>query len=156
MSTTHAHSHDHDDHHGQDDGDHGTFKTYVTGFILAVVLTAIPFWLVIGKVFDKSSTTGMVLLAFGAVQIVVHMIYFLHMNTRAEGGWSLLALLFTAMVLVIMLSGSVWVMYHLNDNMMPGMMTESTMETKPESIAAPASAPVPAEVKPADSMMKMP
>lgn len=154
MSTTQAHSHGHEDHHGHDDGGHGTFKTYATGFILAVILTAIPFWLVIGKVFEKSGTTGLVLLAFAAVQVVVHMIYFLHMNTRAEGGWSMLALLFTAMVVFILMSGSVWVMYHLNDNMMPGMMNDSTMETKPESIAAPSA--LPAEVKPADNTMKMP
>jgi cytochrome o ubiquinol oxidase operon protein cyoD len=49
------------------------------------------------------------------------MVYFLHMNTRSEGGWTLLALLFTLMLVVIALSGSLWVMYHLNDNMMPGM-----------------------------------
>jgi cytochrome o ubiquinol oxidase operon protein cyoD len=49
------------------------------------------------------------------------MIYFLHMNTRAEGGWSLMALIFTAILLVIVLSGSIWVMFHMNANMMPGM-----------------------------------
>lgn len=159
MSTTqtHANDHDHDHgHHGHDDGGHGSFKSYVTGFILAVILTAIPFWLVLGKVFDKSSTTGLVLLTLGAVQIVVHMIYFLHMSTRAEGGWSMLALLFTVMVVVIMMSGSVWVMFHLNENMMPGMMTESTMETRPESIAVPAPVPAASEVKPMDNMQKMP
>jgi cytochrome o ubiquinol oxidase operon protein cyoD len=47
------------------------------------------------------------------------MVYFLHMNSKLEGGWSLLALLFTLMLLVIMLAGSIWVMYHLNANMMP-------------------------------------
>ena len=111
----------HDDHgHGHDDGaPHSTFKGYMTGFILSVVLTAIPFWLVMGKVFDKSSTTALVILAFAAVQIVVHMIYFLHMNTKAEGGWSMLALVFTLVLVVITLSGSIWVMYHLNNNMMP-------------------------------------
>jgi cytochrome o ubiquinol oxidase operon protein cyoD len=41
-----------------------------------------------------------------------------------EKGWSLLALLFTALLLGIMLSGSIWVMYHLNHNMMPGMMSQ--------------------------------
>ncbi|KAF3996335.1 cytochrome o ubiquinol oxidase subunit IV [Glaciimonas immobilis] len=121
--------HDHHDAHV----DHGSFKTYVTGFVLAVILTAIPFWLVLGKVFDKSSTTGLVLLGFAAVQIVVHMIYFLHMNTKSEEGWSMLALIFTVMLVVIMLSGSVWVMYHLNHNMMPGVMSDSAQETVPES-----------------------
>jgi cytochrome o ubiquinol oxidase operon protein cyoD len=41
------------------------------------------------------------------------------MNTKVEGGWSFLALLFTVIVVVIMLAGSIWVMYHMNTNMMP-------------------------------------
>lgn len=103
---------------------HSTLKGYATGFVLALILTAIPFWLVMGKVFNSSSTAGLVLLALAAVQIVVHMVYFLHMNTKVEGGWSMLAMLFTVMVVVIMLSGSIWVMYNMNHNMMPSMMTE--------------------------------
>src|SRR3569623_1248000 len=126
MHAADAH-HDHHEHEGH--ADHGSLKTYAIGFLLSVVLSAIPFWLVMGKVFDKSSTTALVILGFAAVQIVVHMIYFLHMNTRAEGGWSMLALIFTAMLVVIVLSGSLWVMYHLNHNMMPGMMPDSIHQT---------------------------
>jgi len=122
-----AHGHDHDDH---DDGaSHSTFKGYAIGFVLSVILTAIPFWLVMGKVFDKPAVTSMVVLAFAAVQIVVHMIYFLHMNTKSEGGWNMLALIFTIMVVVITLSGSLWVMYHLNHNMMP--MSPHEMKNMP-------------------------
>jgi len=123
----HDHGHGHDDHsHGHhDDHDHGSLGSYATGFILSVILTAIPFWLVMGKVFANSSTAAFVLLALGAVQIVVHMVYFLHMNSKSEGGWNMLALLFTVMMVVIAMSGSIWVMYHLNHNMMPGM-TEAT------------------------------
>ena len=103
-----------------DHGDyHASVKGYLTGFLLSVVLTAIPFWLVMAKVLPTSGITALVILGFAAVQIVVHMVYFLHMNTRVEGGWSMLALLFTAVLVMIMLSGSIWVMYHLNTNMMP-------------------------------------
>ena len=49
-----------------------------------------------------------------SVQIVVHMIYFLHMNTKSEGGWTFLALIFTLTLVVITLTGSLWVMYHLD------------------------------------------
>lgn len=130
---SHENHHEHQDHHGHhehgQDASHGTLKGYLTGFVLAVLLTAIPFGLVMGKVFDKSSTTAMVILGIAAVQILVHMVYFLHMNTRAEGGWSLLALIFTVMLVVIMLSGSIWVMYHLDHNMMPGMMPGSPHAT---------------------------
>ena len=115
-----AHGHGHDDH-GHDDGpvSHSTFKGYMTGFVLAVILTAIPFWLVMGKVFDKPGTTALVILAFAVVQIVVHMVYFLHMDAKSEGGWNMLALIFTLVLVVITLAGSLWVMYHMNTNMMP-------------------------------------
>ncbi|WP_174247406.1 cytochrome o ubiquinol/quinol oxidase subunit IV, partial [Acidisphaera sp. L21] len=62
---------------------------------------------------------ALVVMAFGAVQVVVHMIYFLHMNTKAEGGWTILALIFTLVLVGITLTGSVWVMFNLNENMMP-------------------------------------
>ena len=122
MSQQHG-DHHHDDHHGDhhDDGAayHATVKGYVIGFLLSVVLTAIPFWLVMGKVLPSASLTAFVILGFAAVQIVVHMIYFLHMNAKIEGGWSMLALIFTIVLVVIMLAGSIWVMFHLNENMMP-------------------------------------
>jgi len=111
----------HGDAHGAGAA-HLTLRGYVTGFVAAVVLTAIPFWLVMGRTFGSSTLTAAVILAFAAVQIVVHMVYFLHMSPKSEGGWNLLALLFTVMLVVIALSGSLWVMYHLNHNMMPESM----------------------------------
>lgn len=130
--STHVDSHDHHDDHGhhEDDAPHSTLKGYMTGFFLAVVLTAIPFWLVMGKVIPDPRTLAVVLLIFGAIQIVVHMIYFLHMDTKAQGGWNMLALIFTLVLVVITLSGSIWVMYHLNANMMPGMSHDMTQQVK--------------------------
>jgi cytochrome o ubiquinol oxidase operon protein cyoD len=109
----------------------GSVRDYVIGFMLAVPLTAIPFWLVMSHAFDRSGTTAAIILAFGAIQIVIHMVYFLHMNTKSEGGWTLLALLFTLMLLVIALSGSLWVMYHLNNNMTPQMHDMHDMRNMP-------------------------
>ena len=117
-----------DVHHHDHAPDHGSLNSYLTGFVLAVILTAIPFWLVMTKVITNSSTAGLILLGLAAVQVVVHMVYFLHMNSKSEGGWTFLAMLFTVMVVCIMLSGSLWVMSHLNKNMMPGMMTPDQMQ----------------------------
>jgi cytochrome o ubiquinol oxidase operon protein cyoD len=128
MSAHHSNTTYTTDHgyHGDDDhADHGSLKSYTIGFVLSVILTAIPFWLVMSKVFEKSSTTAIVILAFAAVQIIVHMIYFLHLNTKSEGGWNMLALTFTVVIVVIALSGSIWITYHLDTNMMPGMMHDS-------------------------------
>lgn len=109
----------HDDLHDDDGAAHGTLKSYLTGFVLAAILTAIPFWLVMDRVIDSSRVTGLVILAFAVVQIVVHIVYFLHMDTKSESGWNMLALIFTLVLVVITLSGSIWIMYHLNSNMMP-------------------------------------
>jgi cytochrome o ubiquinol oxidase operon protein cyoD len=109
----------HNEHVHDDIGYHATVKGYVTGFVLSVILTAIPFWLVLGRALPSPKLTAFVILGFAAVQMVVHMIYFLHLNAKVEGGWSLLALTFTAALVIIMLAGSIWVMYHMNTNMMP-------------------------------------
>ena len=114
------HTHDHDHHEGE--GPHVTLKEYVTGFVLAVILTVIPFWVVMGNVFESSTTTALVILSFMVVQIFVHMVFFLHMNFHSEGGWNMLALIFTLVLVFITLAGSLWVMISLNNNMMPGMM----------------------------------
>ena len=104
-------------HHHQ--GAQGTFRSYMTGFVLSVILTAVPFWLVMGDVLDDTLKTSIVIMALAAVQIVVHMIYFLHMNTKSEGGWTFMTLAFTLTLVVITLVGSIWVMYHMDQNMMP-------------------------------------
>jgi cytochrome o ubiquinol oxidase subunit IV len=107
----------HDDHaagHG-----HGSLRSYLIGFGLSVVLTAIPFWLVMSGLLESRQATALTIMVFAAAQIVVHMIFFLHMSARSENGWTMMALIFTLVIVGITLSGSLWVMYHLNVNMMP-------------------------------------
>jgi len=125
MSDVHtAHGHGHDHGHGHHDDDHlhahGSFKDYTIGFILSVILTAIPFWLVMTHAVSPGATKALIV-AFAAVQFVVHMVYFLHMNSKSEGGWNMMALILTIILLFIVLSGSIWVMFHMNANMMPNM-----------------------------------
>ena len=116
----------HQDHRHEHDEAHGSRKGYWIGFALSVVLTAIPFWLVMTMTLSKQ-LTAFIIMAFAAVQMLVHIVFFLHMNRRAEGGWSIMALLFTVVIIGIALSGSLWVMYHMNTNMMP-MQAASDME----------------------------
>jgi len=113
------HAHGHDDHHGHDVGPHSSLRDYVIGFVLSVVLTAIPFWLVMTKAIADRNTAILVLGGFAVVQILAHMVYFLHMNGKVEGGWTLLSTIFTVVFVAIAISGTLWVMFHMNANMMP-------------------------------------
>jgi cytochrome o ubiquinol oxidase subunit IV len=102
------------DNHG---ASHGSAKSYLIGFVLSVILTAIPFWMVM----DGSASHAMVLgtvVATAVIQIFVHLAYFLHMNTSSEERWNLIALVFTVLIIAIVVVGSLWIMYNLNVNMM--------------------------------------
>jgi cytochrome o ubiquinol oxidase operon protein cyoD len=111
-------------HHASGEA-HGSRREYVIGFLLSVLLTAIPFALVMTDAFADPRVTAGIVTAMAMVQIVVHMIYFLHMNTKSESGWTLMALVFTIIIVVIVVAGSLWVMYHMNLNMMPEMASEA-------------------------------
>ena len=70
---------------------------------------------------ESPGYTAAIVLACALVQILVHMIFFLHMTPKAEGGWLLLSTAFTIVLVVITLAGSLWIVFHLNRNMMPTM-----------------------------------
>ncbi len=74
-----AHSHDHDSH----DSSHGSVKSYAIGFILSVILTLIPFGLVMYPTLPKSITL-MIVLAFAVIQVLVHLVHFLHLDRSKE------------------------------------------------------------------------
>jgi len=110
--------HGHGDHgHG---APHGSRRGYLIGFGLSVLLTAVPFAVVMAGGVSQSMAAA-ICMGFALVQIVVHMVYFLHMNAKSEEGWTMMALIFTAILVVIALTGTLWVMYHMNANMMPDM-----------------------------------
>ena len=122
--------HDPAAHDAHADGhSHGARRGYLIGFGLSVLLTAAPFWLVMSDVLGNPQATALWVVALAFVQIVVHTLFFLHVNTRSEGGWTLLALVFTVVIVAIVISGSLWIMYHLNSNMMP--MAPETLPSTP-------------------------
>lgn len=97
---------------------HGTLKGYLTGFVLSIILTVIPFTLVTS---DSISTNTILIciVTFAVIQILVHLYYFLHMNNNSDEVWNAVALIFTLLIIAIIVVGSLWIMYNLNVNMMP-------------------------------------
>jgi cytochrome o ubiquinol oxidase operon protein cyoD len=106
-------------HGGAHAAAHGSRKSYITGFLLAIALTVVPFGLVMSH---SSVGTPLIIAVFALAQIGVHIVYFLHVNRSEEQRWNLMALVFTAVVVCIILGGSIWIMHNLDTNMMPGMM----------------------------------
>ena len=97
---------------------HGSLKIYLIGFVLSVVLTVIPFMMVMQGMLDRGVILPAIS-AFAIVQILVHVVCFLHLNTTSEGGWNFYAFIFAVLIIAILVGGSLWIMFHLNTNMMP-------------------------------------
>lgn len=90
------------------------------GFLLSVILTLIPFGLVMTDAFEDTATTALIVMSLGVVQIIVHMVYFLQLNRRTEGSWVLPALIVTVLLVVILLVGTLWGMAPPDGNAVPG------------------------------------
>ena len=96
---------------------HGSVSGYVAGFVLAVLLTAASFGLVVRGVLPQQ--IAMIALAVLAlVQIVVHLVFFLHLNTSSGQRWNVMAFCYTAVAAIILIGGTMWVMHNVSTNMM--------------------------------------
>ncbi|MGE6607345.1 cytochrome o ubiquinol oxidase subunit IV [Halomonas sp. NPDC076908] len=98
---------------------HGSLKSYVTGLVLSLILTIIPFAVVMSGALSVL-TTVIVVAVTAVLQILVQLVMFMHMNTKADEGWNLMSFVFTLTILVLVVGGSLWIMQHLHLNMMIG------------------------------------
>ena len=98
---------------------HGSLRSYMIGFVLSVVLTIVPFYVVMAEVALSLPMLLAIIFIFGGAQMLVHTHYFLHVNLKTDEGWQAMSIVFTAILIVILMAGSIWVMTHLHENMMP-------------------------------------
>ncbi|VFP84473.1 Cytochrome bo(3) ubiquinol oxidase subunit 4 [Candidatus Erwinia haradaeae] len=91
-------------------------KSYLIGFLVSVVLTVIPFWMVMNHIGSQAALLSLVLIC-AIMQIIIHLVYFLHLDSKSEGGWNLIAISFATLIILIIIIGSLWIMWNLNYNM---------------------------------------
>ena len=91
---------------------------YVIGFVLACVLTAASFYVLnTSLIWGPGIPVALIVLAIA--QMGVHLVFFLHITTGPESFNNVLALAFGLLIVFLLIVGSLWIMTHLNDNMMP-------------------------------------
>lgn len=91
---------------------------YLTGLALAALLTAASFWSLDEHVIYGPGIV-MALIVFGLAQVGVHLVYFLHLTTSPDNTNNALALAFGVLIVSLVFFGSIWVMYHMNQTMIP-------------------------------------
>jgi cytochrome o ubiquinol oxidase operon protein cyoD len=100
------------------DAGFGPIKVYLLGLLLATGLTVASFW-VAGSNFVWGPGIPAALIALAVAQIGVHLVFFLHITSGPENANNSLALAFGVLIVVLVIAGSIWIMGHLNANMMP-------------------------------------
>lgn len=103
-----------------------TLRSYITGFVLSLALTLGAAWLVSASI--KSAGSGHaiftpdmligILLALAIVQLFVQLIFFMHLADESGPRWKLGGLISAVGIILIVVIGSIWIMNHLNYNMM--------------------------------------
>lgn len=104
-------------HNSEHDVSHGTVKSYAIGFVLSVILTIIPFGLVMYPALPKDMTIW-IILAFAIIQVVVHLHYFLHLDRTSSQRNNVLAFAFTTLVIVLLVGLSLWIIFSIHREMM--------------------------------------
>jgi cytochrome o ubiquinol oxidase operon protein cyoD len=92
--------------------------TYVLGLALAGALTAASFWAIhTHLIYGPGIPFAIVTLAIA--QMGIHLVFFLHITTDPDNTNNVLALAFGILIVCLVIFGSLWIMDHLNHNMMP-------------------------------------
>jgi cytochrome o ubiquinol oxidase operon protein cyoD len=97
-------------------------RGYLLGLALAAGLTVASFYLArSGLIWGPAIPAALTALA--VAQMGVHLVFFLHLTTGPDNTNNVLALAFGVLIVGLIIGGSVWIMYHMNQNMtaMPGM-----------------------------------
>ncbi|RQO43095.1 cytochrome o ubiquinol oxidase subunit IV [Variovorax sp. KBW07] len=103
---------------------HGSLKSYTAGFVLSIVLTLASFGAVMLDVLPRQMRLPVIVMLCVA-QLIVQLACFLHIGTSSDQRSNTGIFICTALLIVIVIAGSLWVMHNANENMMPMQMSPS-------------------------------
>ena len=93
-------------------------RGYLVGFVLATLLSVVSFFLVRSSVVWAPSVP-IALSVLAMAQMGVHLVFFLHITSGPDNVNNLMALAFGLLIVMLLVFGSLWIMFNLNHNMMP-------------------------------------
>jgi cytochrome o ubiquinol oxidase subunit IV len=99
------------------EAEHSTFKLYLIGFTLSLLLTLAAYFVVTKQLFTGFALVGAVW-GLGLLQAIVQLLFFMHLGRETKPHWNMIVFLFMLLVLCILVFGSLWIMYTLDYNVM--------------------------------------
>ena len=93
-------------------------RGYLLGLALAVALTVASFGVAAGLGFVWTPGIPMALVALAVGQMGVHLVFFLHITTGPDNTNNVFALAFGTLIVGLVMVGSLWIMAHVDHNLM--------------------------------------
>ena len=86
-----------------------TSKSYVVGFALSLLFTLAAYFLVANRLLSGGILT-FTILGLALFQLVVQLLFFLHLGQESKPRWNLVIFLSTVSIILIIVLGSIWIM----------------------------------------------
>ena len=109
--------------------DHVTLRSYIAGFLLSLATTIAAYVVVTEKLYSKNGIIAAIAI-LAVAQFIVQMLFFMHLGQEKKPRWKLLALVFMTGVVMIIVLGSLWIMNHLDYNMMSSKQMRQYMDSQ--------------------------
>jgi cytochrome o ubiquinol oxidase operon protein cyoD len=93
-------------------------RSYLVGLSLAILLTCVSFFIA-GTSLVWAPSIPIAIFVLAVAQMGVHLVFFLHITTGEDNVNNIMALAFGILIVILLVAGSLWIMSHLNHNMMP-------------------------------------
>lgn len=100
-----------------------TLRSYISGFVLSIVLTLAAYFMATHHSF-RDITLIEILVELAIVQFLVQMFFFLHLGRETKPRWRLLTVVLMIVFVLIVVLGSIWIMYNLSYRMSPAQMEQ--------------------------------
>ena len=94
-----------------------TYRSYIIGFLLSVIITISAFYIAVCKIFSAVNSYIMVYI-LAITQLYVQLVFFMHLSERSKTYWNIISFIFTLVIIIILVSGTLWITYNLYTNMM--------------------------------------
>jgi cytochrome o ubiquinol oxidase operon protein cyoD len=105
----------HNSHNSHDSNEaheaHGSLKSYIIGFVMSLVLTAIPLIVVLNDILEGKAAT-LLLIGSAVLQFVVQLFYFMHLKEEKNPRYNLIVLIFGLVIVFTIVAGSMWIMMY--------------------------------------------
>ncbi len=99
---------------------HGTLKGYLIGLLSSLLLTLASFYLVWKDMLPKKHLIWAII-GLAVIQATIQLRFFMHLGKEEKPRWETISFFFMLACVLIIVLGSLWIMYDLNMRVMDGM-----------------------------------